>query len=229
MRALADETGGETIVDSNNFTPLFQGFVRDNSAYYLLGYDPVVEHRDGKFHKLTVRVKNRPELTVRARSGYYAPEPDAKAKPRPPVADGLSVETADAVRMPSSVGDLGIDLFAAPFKGDGLTGSVLLGAQLRGADLVLGGERAHRDRVPGDDDGGDDHAGGVQGVHAGLQAGVARGRDAHGPARDRPDRAAARGGIRCGSPCISRTARRDRSSRMSRFPTTRRRSHSAAS
>jgi len=139
VRALAEDTGGEAIINTNNVSPGFQRVVRDNSTYYLLGYVPVVEHRDGKFHTLTVRVKNRPELTVRARSGYYAPEPDAKAKPHPPVVEGLSVETADAVRMPSSMGDLGIDLFAAPFKGDGLSGSVLLGAQLRGTDLVLGG------------------------------------------------------------------------------------------
>jgi hypothetical protein len=139
LRVLSDETGGETIVETNNWTPMYQWFVRDNSAYYLLAYDPAVEHRDGAFHKIAVRVKNRPELIVRARTGYYAAEPDAKAKPRPAVVEGLSAATADAVRMPSSVGDLGIELFAAPFKGDGLTGSVVLGAQLRGADLVLGG------------------------------------------------------------------------------------------
>lgn len=139
LRVLSDETGGETIVETNNWTPMYQWFVRDNSMYYLLAYDPAVEHRDGEFHKISVRVKNRPELIVRARTGYYAPEPDAKAKPRPAVVEGLSAATADAVRMPSSVGDLGIDLFVAPFKGDGLTGSVVLGAQLRGADLLLAG------------------------------------------------------------------------------------------
>ena len=138
LRVLSDETGGETIVDSNNFTPLFQGFVRDNSTYYLLAYEPTVEHRDGKFHKLAVRVRNRPALTVRARSGYDAPEPDDKAKPEPAVVEGLSRDTADAVRMPSSVGELGIDLFATPFKGTGASGSVVIGAQMRGADLVLG-------------------------------------------------------------------------------------------
>ena len=138
LRVLSDETGGETIVESNNFTPLFQAFVRDNSTYYLLAYEPTVEHRDGKFHKLAVQVRNRPGLTVRARSGYYAPEPDNKAKPEPAVVEGLSRDTAQAVRMPSSVGELGVDLFATPFKGTGSNGSVVIGAQMRGADLVLG-------------------------------------------------------------------------------------------
>jgi len=137
LRVLADDTGGDIIVDSNNFSSAFERFVRDNSIYYLLGYVPEVEHRDGKFHNLRVRV-NRPGLTVRARRGYYAPEADPKVKPSPPVVDGLSKETAAALRMPSSLGELGIELSVAPFKGTSRNGSVLLDAQLRGTDLALG-------------------------------------------------------------------------------------------
>jgi Ca-activated chloride channel family protein len=137
LRVLSDDTGGETIVDTNNFSAAFQGFVRDNSSYYLLSYEPAIEHRDGKFHNLTVRV-NRPGLTVRARRGYYAPEPDAKAKPDPVVVEGLSDATAKAIRMPSSIGELGIELLVAPFKGTAGNGSVLIGARLRGTDLLLG-------------------------------------------------------------------------------------------
>jgi VWFA-related protein len=137
LRAMAEETGGDAIINTNNFSPAFQRVVRDNSTYYLLGYEPAVEHRDGRFHSITIRV-NRPGLAVRARRGYYAPEPDAEAKPDTSVVDGLSPDTTGAVRMPSSVAGLGIDLFAAPFKGAGGNGSVLLGAELRGADLALG-------------------------------------------------------------------------------------------
>lgn len=136
LRVLADDTGGDIIVDSNNFSRAFERFVRDNSSYYLLGYVPAVEHRDGKFHNLHVRV-NRPGLSVRARRGYYAPEADAQAKPLSPVVDGLSPETGAAIRMPSSHGELGIDLSVAPFKSTSGRGSVVLDAQLRGNDLAL--------------------------------------------------------------------------------------------
>jgi hypothetical protein len=136
LRVLADDTGGDIIVDSNNFSGAFERFVRDNSSYYLLGYVPIVEHRDGKFHNLRVRV-NRPELSVRARRGYYALDSDAKPKPTPPVADGLSAETAAALRMPSSHGELGIELSVAPFKSTSDRGSVVLDAQLHGSDLAL--------------------------------------------------------------------------------------------
>src|SRR6185503_3275185 len=96
VRVLADDTGGDGLLDTNNFTDGFQRFVKDNSSYYLLAYAPTVEHRDGKFHPLTVRV-NRRGLTVRARRGYYAPDSDAPPVPDSElaaVAEGLSANTA---------------------------------------------------------------------------------------------------------------------------------------
>jgi len=141
IQVLAEETGGDVILDSNNFTDGFQRFVRDNSSYYLLAYSPKVEHRDGKFHPITVRV-NRRGLTVRARRGYYAPDADAPSAPdsdadTDAIAKGLSVDALRALGLPSSAGGLGIELFAAPFRGTN-GASVLLSAQLRGADLALG-------------------------------------------------------------------------------------------
>lgn len=135
IRVLAEDTGGEVIVNTNNFSDGYQRFVRDYSSYYLLGYTPVVEHRDGRFHELRVRV-NRKDVTVRARRGYYAPDPEGTAVPAPE--GGLSAKVLNALRLPSSTVGLGIELFAAPFKDDSDGGSVLIGAQLRGADLVLG-------------------------------------------------------------------------------------------
>jgi len=141
VRVLADDTGGDVIIDTNNFTDGFQRFVRDNSSYYLLAYAPQVEHRDGKFHPLTVRV-NRRGLTVRARRGYYAPESEVPPVPdsilETAVAEGLSADTARALGLPSSAGTLGIDLVAAPFRGANGGASVLVSAQMRGADLALG-------------------------------------------------------------------------------------------
>jgi VWFA-related protein len=139
IQVLAEETGGDVIVDSNNFTDGYQRFVRDNSSYYLLAYAPKVEHRDGKFHPLNVRV-NRRGLTVRARRGYYAQEPDAPAVSADPDTDGsekLAADTVRALGLPSSAGTLGIDLVATPFRSAN-GASVLVSAQLRGADLALG-------------------------------------------------------------------------------------------
>jgi VWFA-related protein len=70
LRILAEETDGRAIVNSNDLDRGLRQIVRDTSAYYLLGYTSAVS-TDGKFHKITVRVK-RPGLQVRARPGYVA-------------------------------------------------------------------------------------------------------------------------------------------------------------
>jgi len=72
-RSIADETGGDAITDSNNFASAFERFLRDSSSYYLLTYEPAMEYTDGRFHRIVVRVKGN-GLSVRARTGYYAPE-----------------------------------------------------------------------------------------------------------------------------------------------------------
>lgn len=72
LRTLADETGGFAAVSTNDFAGAFDRIVRENSTYYVLGYYPPDARADGKFHKITVRVKN-PNLRVQAREGYYAP------------------------------------------------------------------------------------------------------------------------------------------------------------
>jgi VWFA-related protein len=146
QRLLAEETGGDAIVNTNNYQVGYERFVRDSNQYYLLGYTPQVEHRDGDFHRLTVHV-NRPGLTVRARQGYHAPRPERRTRETKPEqiagAGKLSAAAVDALRMPLSMNGLTLDLFAAPFRAaSGKNASVLVGAQVRGRGLVLGrGER----------------------------------------------------------------------------------------
>ena len=70
LRILAEETDGRAIVNTNDLDKGLRQIVRDQSAYYLLGYTSQVS-TDGKFHKINVRVK-RPGLQVRARPGYVA-------------------------------------------------------------------------------------------------------------------------------------------------------------
>ena len=141
QRLLADETGGDAIVNTNNYLAGYERFVRDSNQYYLLGYSPRVEHRDGDFHQVTVRV-NRPGLTVRARRGYYAPREGRPARQTEStkIASKVSLSPAalEALRMPLSVNGLTIDLFAAPFRAaTGRNASVLVGAQVHGPDLAL--------------------------------------------------------------------------------------------
>jgi len=96
----------------------------------VLAYYPPNPKRDGKFHKIEVRV-NRPGLNVRARRGYANPTGKAPA----PVKTTLSTELRDTLDSPLPVSGLGMKVFAAPFKGVAPNASVLLGLELRGRDI----------------------------------------------------------------------------------------------
>lgn len=79
--ALALDTGGFVVRNTNDLTTGVERIAQEARAYYLLGYSPAVP-RDGRFRKLQVKVRGS-GLNVRARRGYYAPTGE-KAAPRPP-------------------------------------------------------------------------------------------------------------------------------------------------
>jgi VWFA-related protein len=103
LRVLSDQSDGRAIVNRNDLATAMKQIVRDESAYYLLGYNSSQAPSDGKFHEIKVRVK-RPGVQVRARKGYWALTAEetaratAKPKPGPPKA---VTEALAAVNRPS--------------------------------------------------------------------------------------------------------------------------------
>ena len=71
-RTLSEETGGFAMVMSNNFDDFFERIVRENSAYYLIGYYSTNDRADGKFRSHDIKV-NRRGVRVVNRRGYLAP------------------------------------------------------------------------------------------------------------------------------------------------------------
>lgn len=78
MNSLAVDTGGFLVKNSNDIGQGLGRILRDNDTYYLLAYEPTNTARDGQFRKIQVRLRGRPELKVRTRSGYFAAD-DRKA------------------------------------------------------------------------------------------------------------------------------------------------------
>jgi VWFA-related protein len=72
LRELAENTDGVAVLNTSNIDGALNRMLADIGTYYLLGYYSTNTRLDGKFRKLTVRVK-RPDVQVRARPGYLAP------------------------------------------------------------------------------------------------------------------------------------------------------------
>jgi VWFA-related protein len=78
LRALAWATGGFPIFNYNDLRAGLQRVLTDNEAYYLLGYYPTNSTQDGKFRKIKVTIRGRPDLIVRTRQGYIARREEEK-------------------------------------------------------------------------------------------------------------------------------------------------------
>jgi VWFA-related protein len=146
LRELAEMTGGIASVNTNSLTRTFEQIVQANSRYYVLGYYPPTHPRDGRFHKIEVKV-NRPGLRVAARRGYASPrgknaeerKRDEEARrareARRPNGDKTSSQLRDVLGSPMQQGGLNFAVQAAPFKGTAKEASVALAIELDGNRL----------------------------------------------------------------------------------------------
>ena len=128
LRTLAEETGGFALVNTNDISGGFQRLVRENSSYYVLGYQPTNNRRDGKFRNVDVRVR-RPWLRVVARRGYVAQSKDDKRELKAP--DGKAADVRALLASPVPVSGLPLDGGATVFRGLNGKASVLVTAELR--------------------------------------------------------------------------------------------------
>jgi len=84
MHALAADTGGKALFNTNDLTRGFAPALKETSVYYLLAWKPDAQaQKENRFRNLEVRLVSRPDLTVRVRKGYFDvdPEPAVAAKP----------------------------------------------------------------------------------------------------------------------------------------------------
>ncbi len=127
LRVMSEQTGGFAIINQNDFNTGFQKIVEDNSNYYVLGYYPTNDKRDGRFRKVEVRVA-RPGVKVQARNGYTAAKgkaPTASAK----VDAKVPADVLDALSNPIPSAAVQLSIFAAPFTGPAPKASIALAVE----------------------------------------------------------------------------------------------------
>jgi hypothetical protein len=71
MQKLADETGGEAFINTNDITNAIRKAVEDSAVTYTLGFYIDPHSADGEFHELKVQVR-REGVTIRYPKGYFA-------------------------------------------------------------------------------------------------------------------------------------------------------------
>jgi len=77
MQKLADETGGQAFVNTNDITGAIRKAVEDSAVTYSFGFYINRDALDGKFHEIKIEVRGK-GLTVRYPKGYFA-FPDTEA------------------------------------------------------------------------------------------------------------------------------------------------------
>jgi VWFA-related protein len=122
LAAIADVTGGFAVTNTNNLPDAFERLVRENSAYYTLGFISEGVRQDGRFVRLDVRVK-RPGLVARSRTGYVSPL-GRDRRPEPVESDTRFAVVADAIASPVATTGVGMRVFAAPFRSQGDKSSI---------------------------------------------------------------------------------------------------------
>jgi VWFA-related protein len=93
MRELAEETGGQAFVNTNDITGAIRKAVEDSEVTYTLGFYVDAKAADDKFHDLKVEVKQK-GLMVFYPTGYFA------YREEPPKADVNRANVVTAVRSP---------------------------------------------------------------------------------------------------------------------------------
>lgn len=79
LRELAEQTDGAWVLNTNDTAGALTRILRDTGSYYLLSYYSTNRKLDGRFRRITVRVRHE-GAEVRGRPGYLAPtEAEARA------------------------------------------------------------------------------------------------------------------------------------------------------
>lgn len=108
MNALAVDTGGKAIFNTNDLRQGLAPAIKETSTYYLLAWKPDAEaQKQRRFRNLEVKLVDRPDLTVRVRKGFFDVDPpervvtkDTKNSPTPPKPTSAPAKLRESIMAP---------------------------------------------------------------------------------------------------------------------------------
>jgi VWFA-related protein len=145
LNALAVDTGGKALFNTNDLTKGLAPAIKETSTYYLLAWKPDVDaEKQKRFRELEVKLVSRSDLTVRVRKGFFDVDPTpAVATNKKPAQNPAATKTApaklrEAIVAPYPLRSLpilmSVDYYDVPEKGPTLSTAV----QLPGEFLSFG-------------------------------------------------------------------------------------------
>ena len=103
LYALAADTGGKALLDSNDLTRGIVQAADSISSYYVIGYYPTNGAQDGKFRRIKIALKTDVSVSLDYRQGYFAPKQFGKF-----TAADKERQLEDALMLPDPITDLTI-------------------------------------------------------------------------------------------------------------------------
>jgi hypothetical protein len=76
---MAEDTGGQAFVNTNNLTQAVAKAIDNGSNYYTLSYAPTNTEWDARFRTIKIKV-DEPSVKLNYRNGYYAVDPNDRNK-----------------------------------------------------------------------------------------------------------------------------------------------------
>lgn len=115
LQLLADETGGLSIINTNDLSGGIRKIL-DDQSYYLVGYEPddaTFDARTRRYNKLEVKI-SRPGVKVRYRSGFFGVTDEKVAGPP----QTPEQRVMHALTSPFAVSDIALNLNALYYNAD---------------------------------------------------------------------------------------------------------------
>ena len=132
LYALAKDTGGKAMFDSNDLTLGIKQAVESMSSYYEIGYYPTHTAADGRFRRIKISLKEGLSAELSYRQGYFADKEFGKF-----TAADKERQLEDALMLDNPVTDINIAMEVNYFQLNGAEYFVPVAVKIPGSELAL--------------------------------------------------------------------------------------------